>query len=85
MLTLAANVSRALKNAVKEYLAFAGCMSTAEARQILKITETAPLTYYTITAQKNKLKSKNEPILPLSAYILKKIESAEKVLLREIE
>ncbi|KAI5132886.1 uncharacterized protein NESG_00233 [Nematocida ausubeli] len=80
-----ANVSKAVVETIKEYLAFAGAMPVTEAMNILNISEGTPLSSALINRQASKISAKNKKALPASACILKKISSAEKVLLREIE
>lgn len=85
LVVLAGGVLRAVKGTVREVVEFMGSMSAEEARRILSINESEPLVRDRIRDHAIKLRSKNKSILPKTEYIVKKIDSAEKVLLREIE
>ncbi|OAG30617.1 hypothetical protein NEIG_00129 [Nematocida sp. ERTm5] len=80
-----ANITKAAISALKEYITFMGAMTTTEAMNILNISVEQELSHSIIKQNAEILTKKNKKALPASLYILKKIKSAETVLLREIE
>lgn len=78
-------ISRAIRNTIKEYAEFLYAMPATEARSILNIPADQNLTHNLIEMQALKIRKSNESVLPVSSYIIKKIDSAERVLNRELE
>lgn len=85
MLVLFSGVARAVYKTVKEIAEYVGCMSIGEAKRILNMREGDEMTREIVKRSAEKIRSKNQKITPKPEYLIKKIDSAEKVLLRGIE